>query len=242
MRRSRRPIRASASSPARASTKRGLPRGTCGFVSNSPASEGFSGRGATGSDLAFTSHYAIQGNYRGFQIWDIATPAHAVARRRLPLPVEPGRSDDLRPPALHLGRSERLAQRLRHDQHHRHGEHGSLPRHPRRRHRRPRASEDRDEHPDVPWLAHEHARQDPRDKDKVYIYVSGYSQVRSSTELPSCISRPGRRFDERAVPHRDHSRAARASRAGEGRELAAPPRRSQRTHGACAAADRHGRA
>src|SRR6478609_3013106 len=42
------------------------------LVSNSPASEGFSGRGATGSDLAFTSHYAIQGNYRGFQIWDIA--------------------------------------------------------------------------------------------------------------------------------------------------------------------------
>ena len=44
------------------------------LLSNVAATEGFSGRGATGSDLAFKSHYAIQGNYRGFQIWDIANP------------------------------------------------------------------------------------------------------------------------------------------------------------------------
>jgi len=31
--------------------------------------------GATHSDLAFTGHYAIQGNYNGFEIWDIADPA-----------------------------------------------------------------------------------------------------------------------------------------------------------------------
>src|SRR5689334_13669640 len=44
------------------------------LLSNSPASNGFTGRGATGSDLAFTGKYAIQGNYRGFQIWDISNP------------------------------------------------------------------------------------------------------------------------------------------------------------------------
>ena len=30
------------------------------------------------SDLAFTGHYAIQGNYNGFQIWDISTPTRPV--------------------------------------------------------------------------------------------------------------------------------------------------------------------
>jgi hypothetical protein len=30
--------------------------------------------GVTNSDLAFTGNYAIQGNYNGFQIWDISNP------------------------------------------------------------------------------------------------------------------------------------------------------------------------
>ncbi len=32
--------------------------------------------GITNSDLAFTGHYAIQGNYNGIQVWDIADPGH----------------------------------------------------------------------------------------------------------------------------------------------------------------------
>ena len=31
--------------------------------------------GVTNSDLAFTGNYAIQGNYNGFQVWDISNPA-----------------------------------------------------------------------------------------------------------------------------------------------------------------------
>ena len=31
---------------------------------------------STNSDLAFTGHYAIQGNYNGFQVWDISDPSH----------------------------------------------------------------------------------------------------------------------------------------------------------------------
>ncbi|MDF1505050.1 hypothetical protein [Roseisolibacter sp. H3M3-2] len=31
--------------------------------------------GSTNSDLAFTGNYAIQGNYNGWQIWDISTPS-----------------------------------------------------------------------------------------------------------------------------------------------------------------------
>src|SRR5687768_15165547 len=33
---------------------------------------------STNSDLAFTGNYAIQGNYNGFQVWDISTPSRPV--------------------------------------------------------------------------------------------------------------------------------------------------------------------
>ncbi|MGK2962942.1 MAG: LVIVD repeat-containing protein, partial [Gemmatimonadaceae bacterium] len=34
--------------------------------------------GATNSDLAFTGQYAIQGNYNGYQVWDISDPRRPV--------------------------------------------------------------------------------------------------------------------------------------------------------------------
>ncbi len=43
------------------------------LVSNTPSSEGFAG--VTNSDLSFLRNYAIQGNYNGFQVWDISSPA-----------------------------------------------------------------------------------------------------------------------------------------------------------------------
>jgi hypothetical protein len=45
-------------------------------VSKTPPSEKF--LGSTNSDLAFISHYAIQGSYNGYQIWDITDPAKPV--------------------------------------------------------------------------------------------------------------------------------------------------------------------
>src|SRR5579872_3178532 len=36
--------------------------------------------GSTNSDLAFSGHYVIQGNYNGFQIWDITNAAHPTLR------------------------------------------------------------------------------------------------------------------------------------------------------------------
>jgi hypothetical protein len=42
-------------------------------VSFTPPPEDFIG--VTNSDLAFTGNYAIQGNYNGFQVWDISDPA-----------------------------------------------------------------------------------------------------------------------------------------------------------------------
>lgn len=43
------------------------------LISATPAPEKFAG--ITNSDLAFKDHYVIQGNYNGFQIWDISNPA-----------------------------------------------------------------------------------------------------------------------------------------------------------------------
>src|SRR5207244_6968337 len=42
-------------------------------VSKTPPPDQFAG--ITNSDLAFTGQYAIQGNYNGFQVWDISNPA-----------------------------------------------------------------------------------------------------------------------------------------------------------------------
>src|SRR5437899_5389002 len=47
-------------------------------LSQTPPSEKFAG--VTTSDLAFTGHYAIQGNYNGYQVWDITDPSRPVLK------------------------------------------------------------------------------------------------------------------------------------------------------------------
>ncbi|MCY3808700.1 MAG: hypothetical protein OXG58_04550 [Gemmatimonadetes bacterium] len=47
------------------------------LLSTTPPEEPFVG--ATNSDLAFTGHYAIQGNYNGIQVWDISDPTEPVS-------------------------------------------------------------------------------------------------------------------------------------------------------------------
>ena len=46
------------------------------MMSTTPPSD--ASAGATHSDLAFSGKYAIQGNYNGFEIWDISNPAKPV--------------------------------------------------------------------------------------------------------------------------------------------------------------------
>jgi hypothetical protein len=46
------------------------------MISTTPPSD--ASAGATHSDLAFTGKYAIQGNYNGFEIWDISNPSKPV--------------------------------------------------------------------------------------------------------------------------------------------------------------------
>src|SRR5712691_5398436 len=47
-------------------------------LSQTPPSEKFAG--VTNSDLAFTGHYVIQGNYNGYQVWDITDPSRPVLK------------------------------------------------------------------------------------------------------------------------------------------------------------------
>src|SRR2546422_5589667 len=48
------------------------------LVNNTPPSEKFVG--STNSDLSFYKTYVIQGNYNGFEAWDISTPAHPTLK------------------------------------------------------------------------------------------------------------------------------------------------------------------
>jgi hypothetical protein len=47
-------------------------------VSKTRPSEKFVG--STNSDLAFTGNYVIQGNYNGYEIWDISNPSLPVLK------------------------------------------------------------------------------------------------------------------------------------------------------------------
>jgi len=55
------------------------------MISTTPPSE--ASAGATHSDLAFSGKYAIQGNYNGFEIWDISNPAKPVLANAFTCPA-----------------------------------------------------------------------------------------------------------------------------------------------------------
>src|SRR5438477_7730547 len=49
------------------------------LVSNNPSPSPFDT--STNSDLAFYKSYVIQGNYDGYQVWDITTPGHPTLKK-----------------------------------------------------------------------------------------------------------------------------------------------------------------
>ena len=153
-RRRRAPIRASGSSAGmydagEATWNMQLVSQTRGRRSSSPA--------RTNSDLAFTGNYVIQGNYNGYQVWDISQSGQA--RRSRSAYLCPASQSDVSVYKNLLfvsgeGTSGRLDCGTQGVQGH--GQQGADPRHPHLRHHRHRAPEVHRQRADLPRLAHPH--------------------------------------------------------------------------------------
>ena len=158
------------------------------LLSTTPAAEKF--RGITNSDLAFTGKYAIQGNYNGFQIFDISTPA--TPRLVLTYVCPASQSDVSVYKNLLFVSGE--GQTGRTDC----GIQGVPEPVSKDRLRGIRVFDISDmENPkyltNVQTCRGSHTHTvvtDPRDKANVYIYVSGSAGVRSEKELPGCYDLP----------------------------------------------------
>jgi hypothetical protein len=138
------------------------------------------------SDLAFTGHYAIQGNFNGFQVWDIANPAHPVLAASVVCPTEQGDVSVFHD--LLFVSAEATSSRVDC------GGQGVPDTASAERMRGVRIYDIRDIlHPravaNVQTCRGSHTHTllvDPRDTSSVYIYVSGTSVVRSPRELAGC--------------------------------------------------------
>ena len=145
--------------------------------------------GSTNSDMAFTGNYAIQGNYNGLQIWDVSNPGSPQLVTAYPCPASQndvsvhgnllfmsaeafnGRTDCSATPftpadSVHKDRIRGI----------RIFDISNI--------RQPRLVAN------VQTCRGSHTHtlvEDPRDKENVYIYVSGSAPVRSPTELPGCV-------------------------------------------------------
>jgi hypothetical protein len=153
-------------------------------LSETRPSEAFLGK--TNSDMAFTGHYVIQGNYNGWQIWDIANPAHPTLKTGFVCPAS--QSDVSVYRNLLFISGEGLTGRLDC------GTQGVPDTVSSARLRGLRIFDISDiEHPrnvgNVQTCRGSHTHTvlvDPKDPDNVYVYISGSAGVRSPNELPGC--------------------------------------------------------
>ncbi|HXT16370.1 MAG TPA: hypothetical protein VN706_12110 [Gemmatimonadaceae bacterium] len=158
------------------------------MVSHTPAPEGFAG--ITNSDLAFSGTDVIQGNYNGFQIWDISNPAQPRLRDATLCPAS--QSDVSVWKNLLFVSAEAPTARL---------DCGTqAPTAPvsKERIRGLRIFDISDiSHPrylaNVQTCRGSHTHtvvHDPHDPNNIYVYISGTSTVRPAEELPGCVSNP----------------------------------------------------
>ena len=158
------------------------------LVSNTKPSSQF--EGVTNSDLAFLGKYAIQGNYNGWQVWDISDPAKPALKTAYLCPAS--QSDVSVYKNLLFVSGENLAARLDC------GTQGVEDTVSRDRLRGLRIFDITDiGHPrnvgNVQTCRGSHTHTvlvDPKDAQNVYVYISGSSPVRSASELPGCVSAP----------------------------------------------------
>ncbi|HKP75709.1 MAG TPA: hypothetical protein VJT67_09215 [Longimicrobiaceae bacterium] len=155
------------------------------LLSTTPSPDRFSE--STNSDLAFLRNYAIQGNYNGYQVWDISNPAHPTLKTAFFCPAS--QSDVSVYGNLLFVSGEGLTGRLDC------GGGGVRDTVSTERLRGLRIFDISDiEHPrnvgNVQTCRGSHTHTvlvDPKDHDNVYVYISGSAGVRSPNELPGCV-------------------------------------------------------
>ena len=154
------------------------------LVSNTPTPAGF--ETTSNSDLAFRGNYVIQGNYNGFNVWDITNPNRPTLKKPYLCPAS--QSDVSVYGNLLFVSGEGLTGRL---------DCGPQGVKEAVSHERLRGIRifDATDISNPKYLAnvqtcrgsHTHTVVvDPKDKDNVYIYISGSSGVRPNEELPGC--------------------------------------------------------
>jgi hypothetical protein len=156
------------------------------IVSKTPPSAKFVG--STNSDLAFSGNYVIQGNYNGWQIWDISNPASVQLATAYYCPAS--QSDVSTYKNLLFISGEGLTGRLDC------GGQGVKETVSKDRIRGIRIFDITDIHNpknvgNVQTCRGSHTHTllvDPKDKDNVYVYISGSSGVRPAEELEGCVA------------------------------------------------------
>jgi len=154
------------------------------LVSNTQPSEKF--KGVTNSDLAFSGPYALQGNYNGFQVWDISNPGAPALKTAYLCPAS--QSDVSVYKNLLFVSGEGFGGRVDCGT-------GGVPDSVSKDRLRGIRIFDITDIANPKYLAnvqtcrgsHTHTVvTDPKDPDNVYVYVSGSAPVRSPSELPGC--------------------------------------------------------
>ncbi|MGI9041858.1 MAG: LVIVD repeat-containing protein [Gemmatimonadales bacterium] len=154
-------------------------------LSKTPPPEGFVG--VTNSDLAFIDNYAIQGNYNGYQVWDISNPSRPSLETGYVCPAS--QSDVSVYRNLLFVSGEGLTGRLDC------GTQGVEDTVSADRLRGLRIFDISDiKNPknvgNVQTCRGSHTHSllvDPKDTENIYVYISGSSQVRSPSELAGCL-------------------------------------------------------
>jgi len=216
------------------------------LTSNTPPPEGY--RGITNSDLAFSGKYVIQGNYNGILFWDVSNAEKPVLVKDYKCPAS--QNDVSVYKHLLFVSSEGTNARLDC------GTQGVPEPISKERIRGIRIFDIKDiRNPkyvgNVQTCRGSHTHTvatDPRDKEAVYVYISGSAGVRSAEELPGCTTgqmgeNPDTaqfRVEVIRVPLADPSKAAVVNYARLFNDLAPSPVPAANAAAAAAAAARAG--